>query len=981
YAPRNYTVFPYSLLNHPAPSSLLFPFFSFSKPSETENPPSSNASIMKEEAISSGGTMDPTPATASSAGASSRAGPVSGGKKEKSGNAFDSKLASLTGMGSKLPGTSILGSARLACRPWERGDLLRRLATFNPSSWYGKPKATSSLACAQRGWMNVDVDKIVCESCGASLSFVLLPSWTKAEVKDAEETFAKQLDTGHGVNCPWRGHSCLESIVQFPPTPQSALIGGYKDRCDGLLQFQLLPIVAASAVELMRVSRGPLIDRFLSQSQNPTVGEGDQKLENIQEPGDGPLCLYYRAQRLISLCGWEPRWLANVQDCEEHSAQSARNAWSFGPALAQVHPSRGLSNKSSYSASARKDNGKSKMVAAESICDSRSPLLDCSLCGATVRILDFLTVSRPTRFIPNDLPDGSKKLTLTRGVSAASGISGWVAADDADKEQTEDRDEVATTNKGKLPQNADVDLNLTMAGGLSFIPLDKMMMADNNHDVDLGRDLMIGQPAGSEVGDRAASFESRGPSSRKRSLEIGGSSDNRPHLIHPADSVEGTVIDRDGDEVTDGRQFCAGPSKRARDTEFFDSHSSYPRYSSGAGPSHSVGIEINVDGNRVGSFRRNTDHVGGIPSTRDSTRASSVIAMDTVGNGGDDDSMESVENYPGDVDDVHLPSSSTYGNIDMNETSELNNSNQAQQSIGFRPVNEVAPGEMGVSSTNDGDEIFNAETVTAQARDGFSFGISGGSVGMCASHEAEIHGADFSVHRADSVVGDMEPRVEDVDNQGQTGESAPDPGLMDEVVPDDVNREDPQGDSQELLSRSVERADSGSKVDCSTKADSVGSGEKASRSCKILTGENAHPSLSCNAVIDSGCGTALNTGKKAGNSSSTNNGTYPPKGESNYEEPIEFDPIIHHNEFCPWVNGNVAAAGVSSSGSGGNIDTDALCGWQLTLDALDAIGSLANYAVQTGQSESAASLYKDDNQTPGQKLIRRHSMSRSHGQQ
>lgn len=514
-------------------------------------------------------------------------------------------------------------------------------------------------------------------------------------------------------------------------------------------------------------------------------------------------------------------------------------------------------------------------MAVESRCDSRSPLLDCSLCGATVRILDFLTVPRPARFATNniDIPDASKKLALTRGASAASGISGWVAADDIEKEQTEDRDEVATTDKGKLLLNTEVDLTLTMAGGLSFTQVDRAAVPENIHDADMGRDLMIGQPAGSEVGDRAASYESRGPSSRKRSLEIGGSSDDRPHLmVQPADSAEGTVIDRDGDEVTDGRQFSAGPSKRARDSEFFDTYCPpYPRDSSGAGPSHSLGLEIYVEGNKVTSFRQGSDQVVGIPSARDSTRASSVIAMDTVYHNADDDSMESVENYPGDIDDVHFPSSSTYGNLDMNETSELNYSNPAQQSICFRPAAEVAPGEMGVSSTNDGEEIFNAETLTAQARDGFSFGISGGSVGMCASHEAEIHGADVSVHRADSVVGDVEPRIEDVENQGQTGESAPDPGLMDEIVPDEVNREDPHGDSQEMLSRSVERADSGSKIDGSAKAESVESGEKASQSCKLALDSNAHPSLSCNANMYSGYETTNKGVTKAGKSSSINN--------------------------------------------------------------------------------------------------------------
>lgn len=32
-----------------------------------------------------------------------------------------------------------------SCRPWERGDLLRRLATFKSSTWASKPKVISLL--------------------------------------------------------------------------------------------------------------------------------------------------------------------------------------------------------------------------------------------------------------------------------------------------------------------------------------------------------------------------------------------------------------------------------------------------------------------------------------------------------------------------------------------------------------------------------------------------------------------------------------------------------------------------------------------------------------------------------------------------------------------------------------------------------------------------------------------------------------------
>lgn len=49
------------------------------------------------------------------------------------------------------------------------------------SSFSNFLQAASSLACAQRGWMNVDVDRIACESCGACLSFVPVPTWTPVE--------------------------------------------------------------------------------------------------------------------------------------------------------------------------------------------------------------------------------------------------------------------------------------------------------------------------------------------------------------------------------------------------------------------------------------------------------------------------------------------------------------------------------------------------------------------------------------------------------------------------------------------------------------------------------------------------------------------------------------------------------------------------------------------------------------------------------
>lgn len=99
-----------------------------------------------------------------------------GGSIGKTVLAYDSKGATFSDVGG-----SAFGLSRLSCRPWEREDLLRRLTTFKPSNLSRKPKIASSLACAQKGWMNTDIDSIACETCGACLSMVLLPSSVSSE--------------------------------------------------------------------------------------------------------------------------------------------------------------------------------------------------------------------------------------------------------------------------------------------------------------------------------------------------------------------------------------------------------------------------------------------------------------------------------------------------------------------------------------------------------------------------------------------------------------------------------------------------------------------------------------------------------------------------------------------------------------------------------------------------------------------------------
>ncbi len=113
------------------------------------------------------------------------------------------------------------------------------------------------------------------EFCSAMKPFFLC----SVLVSNAGEAFAEQLDASHHNSCPWRGNSCADSLVQLHLT-QSALIGGFKDRCDGLLQFTSLPVIASSAIEHMRLTRSSQIDRLLSQSITFLSGELSYKAES-----------------------------------------------------------------------------------------------------------------------------------------------------------------------------------------------------------------------------------------------------------------------------------------------------------------------------------------------------------------------------------------------------------------------------------------------------------------------------------------------------------------------------------------------------------------------------------------------------------------------------------------------------------------------------------------------------------------------------
>ncbi|CAM8919384.1 unnamed protein product [Rhodiola kirilowii] len=161
------------------------------------------------------------------------------------------------------------------CRPWDRTDLIKRLATFKAMTWFAKPKVVDAVNCARRGWINVDLDIIACESCGARLLFSTPSSWSQQQVEKAAQVFSLKLDSGHKSSCPWVDNACDEKLAQFPPMADQDLVYDYRQRTSALSNLLALPVISISAISL---------------------------------------------KKIISLCGWEPRSLPYVVDCEDQSA-------------------------------------------------------------------------------------------------------------------------------------------------------------------------------------------------------------------------------------------------------------------------------------------------------------------------------------------------------------------------------------------------------------------------------------------------------------------------------------------------------------------------------------------------------------------------------------------------------------------------------------------------------------------------------------
>lgn len=102
-----------------------------------------------------------------------------------------------------------------------------------------------------------------------------------------------------------------------------------------------------------------------------------------------------QAQKLISLCGWEPRALPYIVDCKDKSGETAKNTDTID--LLPETATRELlsSSNSTPNTNGISANSDNPTLPDTLNSDPSSVVLDCKLCGACVGLWVFLTVPRP----------------------------------------------------------------------------------------------------------------------------------------------------------------------------------------------------------------------------------------------------------------------------------------------------------------------------------------------------------------------------------------------------------------------------------------------------------------------------------------------------------------------------------------------------------------------------------------------------------
>ncbi|KAF2298838.1 hypothetical protein GH714_028258 [Hevea brasiliensis] len=161
-----------------------------------------------------------------------------------------------------------------------------------------------------------------------------------------------------------------------------------------------------------------------------------------------------KAQKLISLCGWEPRSLPYVVDCKERPKKLIKDA-------DNLNSSNIVTNGQNTSISFYSATTNENLEATEDFsllsglqADPHSIVLDCKLCGASVGLWTFSTVPRPV------------ELFRLVGYTEVNSRKNY-GQDSGNESQVDNRGAVANSASNGVLSSIDrpSTLNLTIAGG------------------------------------------------------------------------------------------------------------------------------------------------------------------------------------------------------------------------------------------------------------------------------------------------------------------------------------------------------------------------------------------------------------------------------------------------------------------------------------------------------------------------------------
>ncbi|RRT45047.1 hypothetical protein B296_00054084 [Ensete ventricosum] len=169
-------------------------------------------------------------------------------------------------------------------------------------------------------------------------------------------------------------------------------------------------------------------------------------------------CVHIKLQvwKLICLCGWEPRLLPYVVDCEDRS--NAPPSKSLLPILHEQKDGVTISS-SGFGDIELRSTG-----VTNDDCDPASVVLDCKFCGACVALWALATVQRPLELytIVSDFSNQNEATTpgvLVCKMEASGALNLHLATDDSSKGDSD------TCHGGSAMKEKSLGSNLSIAGG------------------------------------------------------------------------------------------------------------------------------------------------------------------------------------------------------------------------------------------------------------------------------------------------------------------------------------------------------------------------------------------------------------------------------------------------------------------------------------------------------------------------------------